>query len=70
MLTRLSVKMMKKNKIKGISKSESKSIIFEEYKKCLDGEEYQRECDKFLLCSIDHEMYHQEVKKNDIIYFR
>ena len=30
-----------KNKMKGISKSQSKHIIFEEYKKCLDGEEYQ-----------------------------
>ena len=32
------------NKLKGISKSQSKHIKFEEYKKCLDGEEYQREC--------------------------
>ena len=33
-----------KNKLKGVSKSHSKNIKFEEYKKCLDGEEYQREC--------------------------
>ena len=32
-----------KNKIKGISKSQSQHIKFEEYKKCLDGEEYQKE---------------------------
>ena len=32
-----------KNKIKSISKSQSKLIKFEKYKKCLDGEEYQRE---------------------------
>ena len=32
------------NKIKkGISKSQSNHINFEEYKKCLDGEEYQKE---------------------------
>ena len=33
-----------KSEIKGISKSQSKHFKFEEYKKCLDGEEYQREC--------------------------
>ena len=31
-----------KNKLKGLSKFQSKNIKFEEYKKCLDGEEYQR----------------------------
>ena len=34
-----------KNKLKGISKSQSKHIKIEEYKKCLDGKEYQRECE-------------------------
>ena len=34
-------------KLKGISKSQSKNIKFEEFKKCLDGEEFQRECDIF-----------------------
>ena len=33
-----------KNKLKGVSKSQSKHIKLEEYKKCSDGEEYQREC--------------------------
>ena len=32
-----------KNKLKGVSKSQSKKIKFEEYKKSLDGEEYQQE---------------------------
>ena len=32
-----------KNNLKGISKSHSKSITFDGYKKCLDGEEYQKE---------------------------
>ena len=33
-----------KNKLKGVSKSQSKNNNFEEYKKCLDGEKYQEEC--------------------------
>ena len=37
-----------KSKLKGISKSQSKIIKFEEYKKRLDGEEYQRECKNYL----------------------
>ena len=32
------------NKIEGFSRSQSRNIKFEEYKKCLDGEKYQREC--------------------------
>ena len=35
-----------KNEIKGISKSYSKIIIFEEYKKRIDGETCQEECEK------------------------
>ena len=31
------------NKLKGISKSYSRNIKFEEYKKCFDGEKYQEE---------------------------
>ena len=37
-----------KYKLKVISKSYSKNIQFDEYKKCLDGEEYQRDCNNFL----------------------
>ena len=37
-------------KIKGISKSQSKHIKFEEQKKCLDGEEYQRDYKKNFSC--------------------
>ena len=46
-----------KNKMKGISKSQSKHIEFEEYKNCLDGEEYQKECNNYILHSINHEMH-------------
>ena len=60
---------MKIKKIKGISKSQSKHIQFDEYKNCLDGEEYQRECDNYILRSINHEMYLQEVKKSTLSTF-
>ena len=59
-----------KNKLEGISKSQSKIIKFEEDKKCLDGEEYQQECDNYVIRSISHEMFLQEVKKINTIYFR
>ena len=59
-----------KNKLKGVSKSQSKNIKFEEYKKCLDGEEYQRECNNYFIRSINHEMHLQKVKKIKIICFR
>ena len=52
-----------KNKIKGISKSQSKHIKFEEFYNCLFGEEYQKECDIYIIRSINHEMVLQEVKK-------
>ena len=58
-----------KNKLKGISKSQSKNIKFEEYKKCLDGEEYQQECDKYITRSINHEMVLQKVKKSTLSIF-
>ena len=59
-----------KNKLKGVSKSQSKNNKFEEYKKCLDGKDYQRECNNYIIRSIYHEMHLQEVKKINIIYFR
>ena len=58
-----------KNKIKGISKSQSKHIKFEDYKNCLDGEEYQRECINYILRSIHHEMHLQEIKKSTLSIF-
>ena len=59
-----------KNKIKGISKSQSKHIKFEEYYNCLFGKEYHKECNNYIIRSIDHEMVLQEVKKINIIYIR
>ena len=58
-----------KNKLKGISKSQSKHIKFEEYKNCLDGKEYQRECNDYIKRSINHEMHLQEVKKSTLSLF-
>ena len=57
-----------KNKLKGISKSQSKHIKFEE-KKCSDGEEYQRECNNYIIKSINHGMHLQEVKKSTLCIF-
>ena len=57
------------NKLKGMSKFQSKNIKFEEYKKCLDGEEYQQECDNYIIRSIDHEMVLQKVRKSTLSIF-
>ena len=58
-----------KNKIKGISKSQSKHIKFEKNYNCLFGGEYQRECNNFILRSINHEVVLQEVKKPTLSFF-
>ena len=58
-----------KNKLKGISKSQSKNIKFEEYKNCLDGKKYQEECEKYMLKSVNHEMFLQRVKKSTLSLF-
>ena len=56
-----------KSKLKGISKSQSKHIKFEEYYNCLFGEEAQRECNNYIPRSINHEMHLQEIKNH---YYR
>ena len=58
-----------KNKIKGISKSQSKHIKFEEYYNCLYGREYQKECNNYIIRSINHIMFLQEVKKSTLSIF-
>ena len=55
-----------KNKLMGISKLQSKHINFEEYEKCLDGEEYQRDCNIYIPRSINYEMHLQEIKKTTL----
>ena len=58
-----------KNNLKGISKSQSKDIKLQEYKKCLDGKEYQRECSISIIRSINHEMFLQEMKNSTLSIF-
>ena len=58
-----------KNKSKGISQSSSKNIKFDDYKKCLDGEEYQQECDNYIIRSLNQEMYLQPVQKSTLSLF-
>ena len=50
-------------------KSDWKTKKFGEYKKCLDGEEHQEECNHCILRSIIHEMHLQEIKKSTLSIF-
>ena len=52
-----------KKRLKDVSKSQSNCIKFEEEKNFLDREEFQRECDKSIIRSLNHGMYLQRVKK-------
>ena len=58
-----------KNKLKGVSKSQSKHIKFEEVKICLDGEENITECDTYNLRSVNQEMYLQKLRKTSSSFF-
>ena len=58
-----------KNKLKGVSKSQSKNNKFNEYKKRLDGEEYQKECNIYISRSLNHEIVLQEFKKSTLSTF-
>ena len=55
--------------MKGISKSDSKNIKFDEYKKCLNAEEYQKEHDNYVTRSVIHELYLQLVQKSTLSLF-
>ena len=54
------------NKLRGISKSCSKKMNFEEDKKCLDGEEYQKESNNYILKSFFLEMYLRKIKLSSL----
>ena len=58
-----------KNEIKGTSKSSSKNIKFEEYKKRLDGEKSGKEFDNYVLRSLNHEMYLKRIEKTSLSTF-
>ena len=55
--------------MKGISKSYSKNIRFEEYYNCLFGGKVKQESENYILKSINHEMVLQEVKKSTLSIF-
>ena len=57
-----------KNKFKGVYKSQRKHMKFTEYKNCLDGENYQKDSDNYLIRSLNHEMYLQQVKNLHSLY--
>ena len=50
-----------KNTLKGISKSQSKTIKLEKDYSCLFGREYKKECDTYIIQSINHQMCLQKV---------
>ena len=58
-----------KNKLKGISKNQSKNFKFQKYYNCLYGEEYQRECHNYIVKSSIHEMVLQELKISTLSIF-
>ena len=55
--------------MKGISKPQAKGIKFEEYYNCLFGGEYRKECENYLIRSINHDMYLQKVEKKALSSF-
>ena len=57
------------NKARRLSKSYSKEFQFQEYKNCLDGREYQRECNTYIFRSINHEMYLQILQESTLSIF-
>ena len=57
-----------KNKLKGISNSQSKHIKFEQCKNCLDGDNYQKECNNYFLRSINHDNKLQELKNLQCLF--
>ena len=55
--------------LKGISKYQSQNTNSEEYYNCLFAGQYQKECDKFLIRSLNHEIYLQKVIENTLSPF-
>ena len=56
-------------KIKAFSRSQSKHINFEELYTCLFGGECQKECDSYIIRSLNHQMYLQKVRKSTLSIF-
>ena len=58
-----------KSKLKGVSNFQSKQINFEEYKKCLYEDVYQKEYDVCTTRSLCHATYLQQIKYSTISWF-
>ena len=58
-----------KNKLRGISKNQSKIKKIQEYYKWLFGGKNQQDCDNYIFRSIIREMYLQRVKKSTLSIF-
>ena len=57
------------NTVKGVSKSYSKHFKNEYFRKCLVGEDYQKECDNYILRSPNNKMCLQLVKNSTLTIF-
>ena len=57
------------NKLKSISKSQIKFCKTDEYYNCLFGGNFQKECDNYVICSINPEIYLQKVTKVSLSAF-
>ena len=55
-----------KNKLKHISKSQSKHNKFEEHYNCLIGGKYLKECDNYIIRPLNHEMYLEKIRKSTL----
>ena len=59
-----------KNKLKGITKTQTKNIKFEEYYTIVYLDlNYQKECDNFVIRALNHEMFMQKITKNSLSAF-
>ena len=58
-----------RNKLKDIFKSYSKTFKFEEYYNCLFGVKNQKQCDNYLIRSLNHEIYLHRVQKSILSQF-
>ena len=56
-------------KLKDDSKNQSKIIKFQENYNCLYGDEHQKECNIYVLRSINQKMFLQEFKKSTLSKF-
>ena len=57
------------NRLEVFSISYSKNIGFDEYKKFLDGEDYRKECDNYIIRSLILEMCLQLIQKSILSLF-